>query len=354
LDKFKAISEYSALYEDDENADTMLSYYLTVYKYHTRWKELSYIDVRNPYRNGKGSGVFKLGQYPVIAVSETDYADVWTDTGDEKTEYNKTQYDYMLRIIEVCKSRGIDVIFFKTPVISDAFWNRSRHNMTKTFADNFGIEFVDFNMQTEYSDSSFDYKNDMADEAHVNARGAIKISSYLGEFLKDRYEFPDLRTDYEKEYTKVTTVHNLSDYLDLLKQSNYTIFFTIKDSGTDGLDEAMLEKLTKFGFESDFRNKFRHGFIGVYQNEAVFYEDIADSVTEALEWNALLPGGETVTLKSAGAECGDIGSIIIDNTEYSQQLRGFNIVVYDTENHKVVDSVNFDTHADSGLTWWRI
>jgi hypothetical protein len=354
LDKFKAIAEYSALYSNDENADTMLSYYFTVYKYHTRWKELSYIDVRNPYRNGKGSGVFKLGQFPVTAImSETDYADVWTDTGDEKAEYNKTQYDYMLRIIELCESKGIDIVLFKTPVTSDAFWDRSRHNMTKALADNFGIEFVDFNMQTEYGDSGFDYKNDMADDAHINARGANKISSHLGKVLKEHYDLPDRRTDIEKEYAKFATTRNLSEYLDLLEQNNYAAFFAIKDSGTNGLNDSILEKLAEFGFISDFRDKFHHGFIGVYQDGLIAYEDIADSVTEALEWNTLLSGGETVTVKSAGYECGNIGSIIIDNTEYSQQLRGFNIVVYDTENHKVVDSVNFDTHVDSGLTWWR-
>ena len=42
---------------------------------------------------------------------------------------------------------------------------------------------------------------------------------------------------------------------------------------------------------------------------------------------------------------GPCAEIIIDNTNYARNTRGFNIVVYDTDTQMVLDSVSFDTYA---------
>ncbi len=49
------------------------------------------------------------------------------------------------------------------------------------------------------------------------------------------------------------------------------------------------------------------------------------------------------TIVSAGFECGDYSSIIIDGVEYSRNNRGLNIVVYNNETGQVIDTVCFDT-----------
>ena len=54
-------------------------------------------------------------------------------------------------------------------------------------------------------------------------------------------------------------------------------------------------------------------------------------------------GNISYTISSAGYQVGNTSSIIVNGVEYSKNMRGLNIVVYDNQLKQVTDSVAFDT-----------
>ena len=60
----------------------------------------------------------------------------------------------------------------------------------------------------------------------------------------------------------------------------------------------------------------------------------------------------TVKLISGGCLLKNISSCKIDGTEYSENTRGMNMVVYNKESGEVIDSRTFDTYAnEKELSW---
>ena len=61
-----------------------------------------------------------------------------------------------------------------------------------------------------------------------------------------------------------------------------------------------------------------------------------------------------VELKSGGYLFGDISSCIINGEEYSANMRGINIVVYNKREDKVINSRTFDTNSYSQELGWNL
>lgn len=59
--------------------------------------------------------------------------------------------------------------------------------------------------------------------------------------------------------------------------------------------------------------------------------------------------GTTLQVISQNFNAGNFSSIRLNDTEYSLNQCGLNIVVYDKVNQQLVDSVTFDTYADLSL-----
>ena len=57
-----------------------------------------------------------------------------------------------------------------------------------------------------------------------------------------------------------------------------------------------------------------------------------------------------VDVISAGLEVGNYSSIVIDGIEYSMNERGINVVLYDTNEKKVIDSLNFDIYEGAKIS----
>ena len=64
-------------------------------------------------------------------------------------------------------------------------------------------------------------------------------------------------------------------------------------------------------------------------------------------YNGAFADGTSYTLTSGGNRSGNTSSCLIGETEYSPNKRGFNIVVYDNDSHRVVYTAFFDTFAES-------
>ena len=166
------------------------TYVFPVFRYHSRWKELSRTDYTYFYQHKTN---YTKGYLETQAVSEetinlTDYnfeGEAWI------AEENVT---YLDEIAQLCKQNNAQLLLFKSPRES---WHRYETEAVRALADARGLKFVDFNELYSDGKIELDMAADFRDSQHLNDSGARKVTSYLGRFIKENYELPDRRNEAE-------------------------------------------------------------------------------------------------------------------------------------------------------------
>lgn len=73
-------------------------------------------------------------------------------------------------------------------------WDYEKYNAVKEYAEKRGINFIDCNQRLE--EFGFNWKTDTYDAGdHLNHRGAVKLSAFVGGYIKKEYDLPDRRSD---------------------------------------------------------------------------------------------------------------------------------------------------------------
>lgn len=123
--------------------------------------------------------------------------------------YESTQVNFrpivrkkLNQIVDTCKKKNIEIVFVTVPYEGE---NHFRDALTE-YAEENDCAYLDyFCLQTELNPQT-----DFRDSSHLNYRGAVKLSSSLGEYLSENYELTDMRKvdnnpwegtmDYLKQY----------------------------------------------------------------------------------------------------------------------------------------------------------
>lgn len=371
--KMEAIKEHCK----DENAESQLSYILNLCKYHFAWKNLKEFGfhLTDPKKEKEIYQGYRMRNTIYTPPEKYIGFQGWTDTGTGQEKYDKEEYTYICKFIELCQRKGIDIILYQDYVTQTTKWCPERHNATKVLADFYGVPYIDFNMKSVFSESGCNFSTDLADTHHDNLLGAIKVTRYLGEYLHANYDLPDHRgdpayVDLDKEWiryrrekfnSKFVYITNLSTYLDHLQNADkdYTAIISVRDEAVMNLDDKLKNKLRQLGFTSDFsvENACQNSFIGIWQDGKVIYENLSkgnnDPKRDVLEFKGTMPDSMKYYVKSAGYKVGNESSIVIDGAQMSKNGRGMNIVIYDSRHGWVIDSIVFDTHKDAGITYKR-
>jgi hypothetical protein len=221
-------------------------------EYHTRWTDLVEEDFDSKSEMENKSAVWK-GSTPLIDIVdrvETEYPDNWDDV-----EYDDLSREYLIKIIELCNEKDIELLLINTSYDCDAD--------SKLFADSvndialqYGKSYLDFtqmdiiNFQTDLYSTGHN--------THVNFSGAEKFTEYIGDYLSNNYTLTDHRNDEDylqwwedyQEYvlSKVDYLNkqtNISNYLMFLSDDDYKTIIEVKDSTilSEGRNQAMLENL---------------------------------------------------------------------------------------------------------------
>lgn len=154
-------------------------------------------------------------------------------------------------------------------------------------------------------------------------------------------------------------IRDFYSYLKMLDSENYTILLAIKDEGVDALNRETMELLCRLGIKtnlidnekSNINNKKYYGysFCSVLRQREAEVEKLGE---EKLTISGKFSDGKDYVIDSAGLKTEEANATIrIGENEYSMNLRGINFVIYDENQHSVVDSVCFDTN--SGLLCHR-
>ena len=359
----------------------VLSFVVPFYKYHTRWDELGYSD----FFSNKMPDYFLQGFYASTSIGASGVAVEDVDTiamqviekqstekriianndigGNEAVyaadeTYVDTVLDYNIKILkeiaDTCKEHDCQLLLLKNPVNSAAgiypsTWTTMRHDSVQKVATDLGVDFLDLN----FVDLGIDWKHDTRDGGcHLNYRGALKVTEYVGTVLCDKYGvLPKKEDEYDKKiemYDKYTDLvgievsYNFEDYIKNILKSNhrFIVYISAKDDMRGGLSSSDIDSLKSLGLKTDFNQMgFRDSFIAVIDNEGVVYEQVSGRKQQY----SLLVDGKEVVIQSGGFLDGNTSSICVDGREESLNGRGINIVVVDEESGLIIDKAVCDT-----------
>ena len=164
---------------------TSASYhYFPIFRYHGMWKEMYGIKEPMVMDHDRGFAV----RADVNPYTDGEYM---IPTEEKYRLLLSTRY-YLEQIIKLCDEKGISILMVSAPSPSNSTYEK--HNALQAFADEKGIDFIDFNLKLD--EIGIDWETDSLDYGdHVNYNGTEKLSKYLMKYLKDNYDLEDHRGD---------------------------------------------------------------------------------------------------------------------------------------------------------------
>lgn len=258
--------------------ENKLEYLFNFILYHSRWEELSILDVDVDYNmcNGSENQIGTVFSEPPELIGEEEYVEV-----------DGYGVEYLKRIIELCQEKDVECLLINLPYSQN---DQRVTNYGKVIADEYGVNF--FNMMQK--EGIINYATDLSDGTfHMNPSGAVKVSECLGKYLIENYDIPDRRIDrdyisWEKDYQKykenvefqlIRNCNNLYDYLTLLYNKNVNSYLYIKNENNILQDEKIVNLLDNIGIsisanEIDSQEtelKINSNFYGKYDWDYYYY-----------------------------------------------------------------------------------
>lgn len=342
--KREAVDDICTLDKNQEK----IGYYFPLYRFHTRWKNLNEDDFNYMEMSSRG----ELKGFTALTGSkeDTDYEPFEIGSSNECAKSVPLMVEYLDRMTQLCKENGIELILVNTPYGNGTV---ERYNTMMQYAQENQLLYLDFNEEGLYNEISYNYEIDNEDEAHCNIWGAKKMLDYVGKILLNEYGIrarEDAQWENTREYyesivkdCELTRVTDINRYLEMIDDSRYSVFIAIKDEGTNALTEEIFARLYQLGLTAPLEGQKRCSYYAVLDKgnnqEEIGYEKLKNT-------GSIRNGAAYYKIVSAGKEAGNTCSIMLNNKEYAVGKRGMNIVVYNNETQKVIDSVCFDTYEE--------
>ncbi len=387
--KVRAARAYS------EDFPGFLTNLFPILAYHDRWEEITsedFLKFNQDPRTYLRGNVFVYSQWVSSAADASAIASplLAADEDEEPAPTDDFAVDYLQRIVSFCEEHDISLFLITLPT----GWTSGEHNAVQALADEYGLEYLDFNIEPYYRATDFDMAEDIMtpteDEAdfgnlHANYYGSVKLTDYLGQYLieecgnrdvreKEKYAFMEDELEDYKRHTVEINLGEIEDPIEyftyLLGEEDYEIFLSVKEDAAGALTEEQREYFSSIGLDELADLGYRDSYLAVIDDgevlteERIAYDETdAEEQTEGLteeeteELNAMrtvtaegtTEDGKPYILKSCGwtASGGAVASCKIDGEGNSINKRGLNIVVYDKKLRCVVDATVFDTSVSA-------
>ena len=395
--KVDAINACSKQYDSFDFVENIIP----LLRYHTRWKYLSREDfkgmtnsINKLYTRGQNvsysrtSSTYKASDIlkPCQEITETsnysaiEYESIWS----------KENLFWFKKIVEYCKENNLNLVLTKLPKI----WNDRLHDACQYLARAYQVPFLDLNDSAVLDKIGYTFPLDNKDSTHANIYGAKKLTLYIGDYLINHYPYEDVRINPTYDFMKdqyqqyyemyvdswLQNVKSLKAYCKLIDKSRYTILMATKGEMTRKLSEEDRLALSDLGFSCFSDAHYEHTIAGVKSNntvvaniesdsfrdrilidgwfddsgnislhscvsqkinhasEIVMQPDEEDAVTEPIK------GYSCFSIYCGGRHAGKFASILIHETEFSENRDGINFVIYNNKTHTVVDTSTFEPY----------
>lgn len=146
-------------------------------------------------------------------------------------------------------------------------------------------------------------------------------------------------------HKKLRSTTDIYEYLDILNiiKSKYLIVLAVRDTPGNCLSEEIIKKIFELGF-TNFSKELWRMYVGISFKNLVIADLKGETNETPVEYQL---HGDMLTLDvvSKAWRNGNQASVIINGKDYSVNMRGINIVVYDVNNSQLIDSIGFDRHT---------
>lgn len=263
--KFMALRDYYNKVEtpktqSDSFVTVMNAYLFPLYEYHSRWDELDKVDFT--IKDYDIHNVMGYTPTPSRWIPNLGYEHFIIDNDEVAQDeiFNEVQSEYLAKIIDECKSRGVECVLLKTPKAS---WSKTGHDYVQQLADEKDVDFLEFTSDEMLKKMNYVYDQDMRDRDHLNARGALKLADWLGEYFLSNQEYTDYRKEkaisqeildkYHKERNQcyLNTTLTPKDYLKELNKGEYTVLIQSSADISNQWTDEYQKLLEKVGFTID-------------------------------------------------------------------------------------------------------
>ena len=190
-----ALDMYEKYYEHKGKEAPVINkwpYYFPFLKYHSRWSEgLSEYDFTKPVTDKKG---YFDGSASPFRSKNIERPEIISEKGI-LTDLQKEVLD---DIIAYGKEKEIELLFISSPTyVSEK--GQKVYNAALEYIETSGNPIINFNTNELYDELGVDFSQDFSDNHHMNSKGAIKFTNYLGAYIKEHY---DLKNKSEDERYK--------------------------------------------------------------------------------------------------------------------------------------------------------
>lgn len=326
------------------------SYYFPNIRYHTRWENLD----KNDYTYADMAGRSELkGFAPLyfyLGEEGEDFVPHDAGSSDEQAEMAPLMLEYLDKITALCEENDISLILTITPAMAA---DLTKCNAVQAYADEKGLTFISFNDQNVYQQMNYQIAVDNCDDGHPNIWGAVKVTDYIGAVLSEQFGI-ESKTDHQWEETKedyafimdqcsLDHTGEINEYLSALDYDQYTVVLASKDEFTYSLEESTIEILRQMGLAANLAGQEGCNYLAIISDGDVLLEELS---FEPIEYKGTIREGYIpLYALSKKDEWGNgLTSVQIGGEEYSKNESGLNVIVYNNQTRKIVDSVWFNTY----------
>ena len=423
--RWHALSEIDKRYYGQSN---VLNVVVPVVRYHSRWSRFGeegtkpagyeYPGLLSRGQDIRFTNTVSCGNPTMYVPKGSITEQVDSDRGAiNQAAQGFTEREALEDMVAFCRDHDLQLVFVKIPRAS---WSDTSHDMVSELAASMDVDFLDISVPSAMSQIGLVPATDYIDVSHPNAIGAQKITGYLGSYLAQECGVRDVRDEPEyafmEEYAdyhenvlndmELQQCDNLRDYLDHIDLDRHTVFITVRDDASKGLDQATRDKLEELGLPElaaigsrdsyvaaansdnvrevlvhhDKEEREANWLAGIAEETALLEGTFRNGTLEFAEFSgnlAATPDEEAAPMLSAlagdnikgyfgltsgGYYSGAASAILIEEesvppvleegilSDVCEGYRGINIAVYDRATGKLIDNSSFDTYEDGQRT----
>lgn len=182
------------LYPDMERRREIL---FPFYLYHSRWNDLS----RNDLKRSDTSNYLKGYEYTTESTS-VEIPELVPQSDGVLIE-DAYGLGALQKLIADCEEKGISVLLVTIPYAADVPEQQYLQGL-HTFAERNGVSYLNLIEREALVDEGTDYR----EAGHLNVHGAEKVTTFLGNYIKENYDTPvrsgeePYRTEWNENYEK--------------------------------------------------------------------------------------------------------------------------------------------------------
>lgn len=311
--------------------------YFNIAKYHSRITELTWDSfaklLRDDSTAAKGYGPF---------FAREEYSGYTLPVTQETAELYPYAREYLIKTIQLCRQKGIRLVFIKLPHIADEN-DIALLNTIRALAAEYGVDFLDY---CSTDALGLDMAADFSDHGHLNNYGAKKATQAVAAYLNDlgltvhhseaitvRWRQASAQENDESQKMEVRLAASMADLMTRAKQHGSSAVILVKqDNGhLHQTDFAAMQALFDGAPASLSAAQLR-------ENELFVYTDGSFLLGEAAaDWCR-----ENGVQVSAGAQA----RILCGGENYSYAREGLNAVVLDVRAGEIYHFLSFAKEHD--------